>query len=125
MYCAHGYRTEDCPVCRAHQQLKPAIQLIKPALREIPMPVPREEELLNQPKNFDDRRLFSSAPSALRRITPLERNFAVGIQNLSTSQSIFQNRSDQLHSRQQLSEDMPDLTAEVSLLDVRKKFTQK
>jgi len=118
MYCAHGLSNEDCPVCRAHQQVKPAIQLIKPASREIPMPVPRKEELL-KPVDFNKQKLFTPSPSAFRPIAPLQRNFAVGIQNPTAPPSLFQIRSDQL------SEDLPDLSADISLLDVRKKFTQK
>jgi len=118
MYCAHGISEDACPVCRAHQQVKPAIQLIKPASREIPMPVPRKEELL-KPVDFNKQKLFTPSPSAFRPIAPLQRNFAVGIQNPTATPSLFQIRSEQL------SEDLPDLSADISLLDVRKKFTQK
>lgn len=124
-FCAHGYPSnEGCPVCRVHQQMKPAKQLIKPAFREIPMPIPRKEELLKSP-DIHDRKLFTPSPSALRPIAPLQRNFEVGIQNPNTPSSLFQLRSEKLQARNEPNEDLPDLSMEISLLDVRKKFTQK
>jgi len=104
--------------------MKPATQLIKPALREIPMPIPRKEEFLKTP-DFQDRKLFTPSPSALRPIAPLQRNFEVGIQNPSAPSSLFQLRSETLHARNEPSDNLLDLSAKVSLLDVRKKFTQK
>ena len=124
MYCAHGYPIEDCPVCRAQQQMKPAKQLMKPAFRAIPVPVPRKEELL-RPNYLQDQKLFTPSPSTLRPIAPLQRNFAMGIQNPTTPKSLFQIRSESLEARNEPSDDVPDLSAEISLLDVRKKFTQK
>ena len=117
MYCAHGSPIENCPVCRAHQQAKPAIQLIKPASREIPMSIPRKEELLRK-EQINDQKLFTPSPSALRLIAPLQRNFAVSLQNQTAPPSLFQIRSEKL------SADLPDLSADISLTDLRKKFTQ-
>jgi hypothetical protein len=49
-YCVHGFLRENCPHCKASIGVKPVTRLVKPAPREIPLPIPQKKDLDKSPK---------------------------------------------------------------------------
>lgn len=124
MNCEHGFLMETCPHCRMQIGVKPKIQLVKPAAREIPMPVPSKDGI-HVPSDLQFDAMYKKTKSISHMPQRLARNFDVGISLSSNGPSLFQERSQQLSAKYDPKGLHQDPNSELSIIDLRRKFTQK
>ena len=122
MICEHGLARENCPHCMQNSNIKPPIQLVKVAPREIPMPRPYAEEFNNNPKSvntpfFAGNRSLASLPNKPQRHLNL-----VDHQN-SQKSHLFHEKKEKLENKYKLSQKANELENKIDLIDLRKKFT--
>ena len=104
--------------------VKPKIQLVKPAAREIPMPVPSKDGI-HVPSDLQFDAMYKKTKSISHMPQRLARNFDVGISLSSNGPSLFQERSQQLSAKYDPKGLHQDPNSELSIIDLRRKFTQK
>ncbi|MCF2142000.1 MAG: hypothetical protein K9W44_18265 [Candidatus Lokiarchaeota archaeon] len=120
----HGLPIENCPHCAKNMGIKPPTQLIHPAPREIPMPVPYKEYYLSR-IDLNRNPLFTMNPSINREISPLSRKFSLDIPHESINESLFIQRKNKLEEKYKTSREAEELIQpnSNSLIDLKKKFT--
>ncbi|WP_457558056.1 hypothetical protein [Candidatus Harpocratesius sp.] len=125
-FCIHGLPIENCPHCVKNTGIKPPIQLIHPAPREIPMPVPYKEKYLSR-IDLNRNPLFKMKSSINREISPLSRKFSLDISYESINESIFLKRKNKLEEKYKISREAEELInpKSNSLIDLKKKFTRE
>ncbi len=124
MSCEHGLQVETCPHCRMHIGVKPPIQLVKPAAREIPMPVPSKDGI-HIPLDLQHSEVYQPSKVLSHMPQRLTRNLDVNMSMSSSTPSLFQERSQQLHAKHNPKGIHQDPNSELSIIDLRRKFTQK
>ncbi|MHA1775917.1 MAG: hypothetical protein ACTSWC_04030 [Promethearchaeota archaeon] len=121
-FCIHGYPIENCPHCLKTIGIKPPIQLVKPAPREIPMPISHKEKLLNSNK-ITPTPLFKGSTSIMREIKPIPRQFHLESTQIHENESLFLQRKKLLEEKYKIGSESENLFQPEQLIDLKKKFT--
>ncbi len=120
--CAHGLNKMTCPHCQTI--VKPTIQLVKPGAREIPMPVPSKDGI-HIPTNLQYSEIYQPNKTLSHMPQRLTRNLDLGMPSTSSAPSLFDERSQQLEAKHNPKGLHQDPNSEISIIDLRRKFTQK
>ena len=123
MICEHGLQSDICPHCLQNANIKPPIQLVKLAPREIPMPRPYADEFNKNPTSvnppfFAGNRSLASLPEKPRR------HFNLDDAQNSQESHLFHEKKEMLKSKYDLSQKASELESKQDLIDIRKKFTK-
>lgn len=124
MNCAHGFPAETCPHCQMQMKIKPPTQLVKPAAREIPTPVPSRDNIHNV-KDMQYTPLVNQQKTISHMPQRLSRNLDLGMSISNGPSSLFEERSQILQERTDPKGLIKDQLKELSIVDLRKRFSEK
>ena len=124
MICSHGFSEETCPHCRMQIGIKPPIQLVKSPVKELPIPVPNEDNLINR-KDLQYHKLHQSNNLISNMPQRLTRNFNLGNSVRKSNPSLFQQRMNQLNSKHDPKNLLSCIKIEESIIDIGQKFVEK
>lgn len=123
MFCEHGFIQENCPHCRNQTGIKPLIRLVKPAPREIPMPVPRKEQFMN--RNNDSMNPLYEPQENIRSLPNIPvRNFNLRQSAFNEPQSLFHQKRMELHNQKDIDKNLHNKEIKMKLEDIESKFTE-
>jgi hypothetical protein len=104
--------------------IKPPTQLVKPAPKEIPMPVPRKAQFLNRKSINPDNPLFKSKkfPHGIHQIS---REFDLNKKVGQSKFSLFHQKRQEIMSRHDPDSELYEKDVKMDLVDVKEKFTKE
>ena len=111
-FCEHGLYQENCPHCRMSNGIKPPIQLVKRAPRELPMAFPRQEQFLDR-NGLTEKPIFEPSQNLSLLPKKLVRNFDLTQETNSSNSTLFENKRTELES------------IKVKLQNVKKQFLEE
>ena len=124
MFCEHGFISESCPHCHTQTGIKPLIRLVKPAPREIPVPVPRKEQFLN--RNSESMDQLHEPHENIRSIPQKPgRNFNLRESTFKPRNSLFHNKRVELQGQKNTDQVLHNSDIKLKIENIEDQFFEE
>ncbi|QEE15459.1 hypothetical protein DSAG12_01285 [Promethearchaeum syntrophicum] len=123
MFCEHGLTKETCPYCMQQSRIKPPTRLVKLAPTELPMEVPLIKDLQNPTSPIKE--LYKENSPVNIKSRQLEKKFSLNMDSNEYNKTLFDKRMTELEKLRGYSTNSEDITPNVQIFDLKKKFTKK